>query len=126
METLRKDHQSKMQDLLTPDQKAQLGKMKTERQSMQQVDAKARMEKMKIKLDLTDDQVAKISSNRSEMSKKMKALRENNSLDEESKREQMKELMKQQKENMRSILTEEQMKKLHEDKKEGQRKKEAI
>jgi hypothetical protein len=119
METLRKGHQAKMQGLLTNDQKAQLEKMKTEGQAMHEADAKARMEKMKIKLGLTDDQVAKLNTSRSDMMGKMKALRENNSLDEGSKREQMKELMKQQKENMKSILTEEQLKKWQEAKKEG-------
>ena len=42
----------------------------------------------------------------------MKAIRENKSLSDENKKEQMKGLMKGQKETMKSILTEEQLKKM--------------
>lgn len=119
METLRKDHKTKMEGLLTGEQKAQIEKMKTERKAMRDIDAKARMGKMKIRLGLSDEQASKFSKNHSEMEEKMKALRENKTLDGEKKREQMEELMKEQKEKMKSILTEEQMKKLQERK--GQR-----
>jgi len=119
METLRKDHKTKMEGLLTGEQKERIEKMKIERKAMRDIDAKARMDKMKIHLGLSDEQASKFSKNRSEMEEKMKALRENKTLDGEKKREQMNELMKQQKEKMKSILTEEQMKKLQERK--GQR-----
>lgn len=119
METLRKDQKTKMQSILTTEQKAQMEKMRTEHKAMQEVDAKSRMEKMKIHLGLSDDQVAKMTKNRTEMGEKMKALRENDKMDAEKKKEQMKELMKKQKEQMKSILTEEQMKKLQEGKKQG-------
>ena len=114
MENLRKEQHSKMQSLLTADQKAQLEKMKTDRKALQEVDAKARAEKMKIRLGLSDEQSAKMEKNRKEMSEKMKALRENKSISEEKKREDMKELMKNQRESMKSILTAEQQKKLQE------------
>jgi hypothetical protein len=126
MQTLRKDQHAKMQGLLTGEQKAQLEKMKADHKALREVDAKARTEKMKIKLGLTDDQAAKISRNHSEMAEKLKAIHDNNALDEASKKEQMKEVMKQQKETMKSILTEEQMKKLHDSKREGHQKKEPI
>ena len=51
------------------------------------------------------------------MAEKIKSIRENKSLSDEKKREEMKELMKKQKETMKSILTEEQMKKLQEGRK---------
>lgn len=53
------------------------------------------------------------------MAEKIKAIRENKSLSDERKKEEMKELMKKQKETMKSILTEEQMKKLQEERKHG-------
>jgi Spy/CpxP family protein refolding chaperone len=111
MEALRKEQKTKMEGILTADQKAQIEKMKTEHKAMKEIDAKARMEKMKLHLGLTDEQAAKISKNRTEMMEKMKALRENDKMDPEKKKEQMKELMKKQKEEMKSILTEDQMKK---------------
>lgn len=119
METLKKDQKTKMQSILTSDQKAQLEKMKAEHKAMNEIDAKARMEKMKIHLGLSDDQVAKMTKNRTEMAEKMKALRENDKMDSEKKKEQMHDLMKKQKEQMKSILTEEQMKKLQEGRKHG-------
>lgn len=114
MENLRKEQRSKMQNILTAEQKAKLEKMKTDRKALHEVDAKARMEKMKIRLGLSDEQAAKMQKNRTEMAGKMKALRENKTLSEDKKREEMKELMKQQKEAMKSILTEEQQRKMKE------------
>lgn len=52
---------------------------------------------MKTELGLTDAQSAKIESNRKEMGEKMKTIRENKSLSDEQKKEQMKELMKNRK-----------------------------
>ena len=120
MENLRKEQRSKMQSILTPDQKAQVEKMKSDRKAMNEVDAKARAEKMKIRLGLSDEQSAKMELNRKEMAGKMKAIRENKSLSEEKKREAMHELMKTQKESMKSILTEEQQKKMKEGIRGGQ------
>jgi hypothetical protein len=114
MEALRKDQKTKMQGILTAEQKAQIEKMKAEHKAMMEIDAKARMEKMKLHLGLTDDQAAKINKNRTEMMEKMKALREDDKMDKDKKKEQMKDLMKKQKEQMKSILTEEQMKKMQE------------
>jgi len=119
METLRKDQKTKMQGILTTEQKGQIEKMKAEQKAMQEIDAKARMEKMKLRLGLTDDQVAKMNKNRAEMSEKMKALREDDKMDAGKKKEQMHDLMKKQKEQMKSILTEEQMKKFQEGQKRG-------
>ncbi len=119
METLRKDHKTKLEGLLTSEQKAQIEKMKTEHKAMQEVDAKARIEKMKIHLGLTDEQAARINKNRTELMEKMKALREDEKMDKEKKKEMIKELMEKQKEQMKSILTEEQIKKLQEDRKQG-------
>ena len=119
METLRKEQKTKMQGILTTEQKAQIEKTKAEHKAMQEIDAKARMEKMKIHLGLSDDQVAKMTKNRTEMAEKMKALREDDKMDAEKKKEKMKELMQKQKEQMKSILTEEQMKKMQEGRKQG-------
>jgi len=118
-EALHKEQKAKMQAILTPEQKAKIEKLKAEQKGMREIDAKARMEKMKLHLGLTDDQVAKINKNRTDMMEKMKSLRENDKMDMEKKREQMKELMKKQKEQMKSILTEEQMKKMQEGRKHG-------
>ena len=113
-EGLRKDHKAKMQSILTPDQKNKLEKMKVEGKARHEEMGKERSEKMKTRLGLTDEQASKMESNRKEAAEKMKAIRENSALSEEQKRTQLKELHKKQQENMKSILTEEQLKKLKE------------
>ena len=124
-EGLRKEHKNNMAALLTSDQKAQLEKSKAEGKVKHEAMTKERAEKMKTRLGLTDEQSAKMESNRKEMGEKMKVIRENKSLSEEQKREQMKELHKMQKENMKSVLTAEQLKKLkdsHHKRPDGERK----
>lgn len=125
-ENLRKENKANMDGILTNDQKVQLEKMKTEGKAKHDEMDKQRMEKMKTRLGLTGEQSAKMGANRKEMGEKMKAIRENKSLSDEQRKEQMKEMMKKQKENMKSILTEDQLKKLKEtqhQKPKGERKK---
>ena len=114
MESFRKEHKNSTENILTSEQKGQLGKMKTEEKAKGEAMGKQRAEKMKVRLGLTDEQSAKMESNRKVMGGKMKALRENNSLSTEQKKESMKELMKKQKESMKPLLTEEQLKKMKE------------
>ena len=71
---------------------------------------------MKEDLNLSEEQSAKLKSKREALQQKMKTLREDPSLSDDAKKEQYKELMKQRKENLRSILTEDQWKKLQEQK----------
>ncbi len=73
---------------------------------------------MKADLGLSEEQSAKLKDNREAMAEKIKAIREDKSISDESKKEQVKELMKKQKEEMKSILTEDQLKKLEEQKKQ--------
>ncbi len=118
-ESLVKEHKAKMESVFTPEQKAKLEKIKKDGQVKHQEMMKQRAEKMKTHLGLTDEQSAKLEKSRKEMGDKMKVIRENKALTEEQKREQMRELGKMQKENMKSILTEEQLKKMKEGKRQG-------
>lgn len=113
-EALMKKHRESMQNILTTEQKAKLEKQRADRMAMHEVDAKARLEKMKIQLGLSNEQAAKLEKQRSEMKTQMKALHDNQQLNQEQKREKMKELMKKQKETMKGVLTPEQQKKLDE------------
>ena len=119
-EALRKEHREKVQSLLTNEQKAQLEKSRQERKVQMEERAKTRpdsyrVEKMKQELNLTEEQSAKLKSNREALQQKMRTLREDKTLSDEAKREQMRELMKQRKVNLRSILTEDQWKKLQDE-----------
>lgn len=107
-------HKAKIQGLLTAEQKAQVEKIKAERKAAHEKHAAARLERMKTHLGLTESQVTRIRKNREELQQKIKTIRENKSLDEAAEREQMKELLKAHKENMKSILTDEQLKKMQE------------
>ena len=114
MADLHKKHHTDMQSVLTQEQKGRIEKMKTERKQLAEIDAKARMEKMKIQLGLSNEQADKMKGQRMEMINKMKALRENKSMDMEKKRGEMKMMMEKRKETMKSILTDEQRKKMEE------------
>lgn len=114
MEKIRKEHREKTQALLTPAQKEQIKKNQESRKvDREQMMAKHK-ERMKTSLGLTDEQSAKLDQQRKQTGEQMKAIRENKSLSDEQKKEQMKGLHKKQQEAMKSILTEEQMQKLKE------------
>jgi hypothetical protein len=118
-----KEQKAKMQGLLTEEQKKKLAEGKKRMADNMQVQAAARLERMKINLGLKDDQLAKIKTAQTQLHEKMKTLHENETLLPEQKREQMKALMNQQKESLKSVLTAEQLAKLesHKPMREGRR-----
>ena len=69
---------------------------------------------MKEELNLSDEQMAKMTASRKATSEKMKAIQESKTLNDEQKHQQSRDLMKKQKADMKSILTDEQMQKLKE------------
>ena len=128
-ENLRKEHKAGISGILTEEQKAQIQKRNVEGKEKFATMAKERGTRMKAELGLTEEQSVKMQTNRKEMGEKMKAIRENSSLGMEQKKEQMKEMMKKQKEFIKSVLTEEQLNKIKENKgkrPEGERKRPEI
>lgn len=111
---LMRDHHDKMQSVLTADQKGQLDKMKEERKVKMKEMGEKKAAMMKEKLALTDEQSKKLKEMREANAAKIKAIHENKSLTPEQKMEQSKELKKQGKDQLKSILTEEQLKKIQE------------
>ena len=109
---LRKSHLQQVEALYTPEQKTQIQKMKDERKQMAEVNAKARAEKMKIRLGLSDDQAQKLKDLRTATASKMKDLRSNQSLSTDQKREQIRKIIAEQKEQMKSVLTPDQQKQM--------------
>ena len=112
MSALRKEHMTQMQALLTPAQKDQLAKMKEKRMEMAKVNAGARAEKMKIKLGLSDAQAGQLKEARTNMVAKIKSIHTDNSLTQDQKREQIKSLVMQQKDQLKTILTPAQLEQL--------------
>ena len=68
---------------------------------------------MKIRLKLTDDQATRMKTARTDLEGKMKTIRENKSLTDDQRKEQMRQLREKQRENLKSILSEDQLKQLH-------------
>ena len=109
---LQKDKKSKLQALLTPAQKDQIAKHRQQAKENAQVMAAARMERMKIRLDLSDEQTAKIKAGQEDLRSKAKAIVENDDLLPQQKRAQLKALANQRKDNFMAVLTPEQASKL--------------
>ena len=78
---------------------------------------------MKKELNLTDEQSAKLDESRKKLAEKMKVIHEDKSLTEAQVKEKSGALRKQQKEYMKSILTEEQLMKMKEGRKHHDSKK---
>jgi len=112
MAAIHKEHKEQMQALFTPEQKAQLQKMKEDRKELAKVNAKARAEKMKIKLGLSDEQAKQLKDMHAGTFAKMKQIREDKSLSADQKKDQVKSLVKDQHEQLKSVLTPEQLKQL--------------
>ncbi len=109
--SLEQERKSKFQALLTPEQKDKIAQAKEARSEKMKMMSQKRMDKMKTDLNLTDEQVAKIHEQRNASMEKMKAIRDNSSLSEDQKREQLRDLHKSMHESMNSILTADQIKK---------------
>lgn len=102
---LDKDRRSKMQALLTDDQKKQIADAKQRASDNAQVMAAARLERMKINLQLTDDQASKIKSQSEAFRSQVQAIRDNDNLLPDQKREQMKALFDKQRTDFAAVLT---------------------
>jgi len=116
--TLIKEQRTAFQNLLTQDQKDKLGDMKKKTSERRQEMASRRLDKMKSKLSLTDDQTAKIKSLNDNFREKIKSFRENQSTDRSEKKEELMSAFKQHKEDFEKILTPEQLSKMQEWKKD--------
>jgi Spy/CpxP family protein refolding chaperone len=121
-QALQEQHQSQIQAILTPAQKDQVAKMKANRNTMNK-EGKARFDRkgqafgkrgatMQKELNLTEDQQEKVAKIRSSYRTKMQDLRGDNALSQDQKKTKMQELMKQQQEEMKSVLTKEQIEKM--------------
>lgn len=109
---LHKDHKAAMQNLLTPEQKAQMAQMKADKKAKRAEMSAKRMDKMKQQLQLSDDQMAKMKAAREGLKTKLQAIKSNESLDRQQRKEQLMALKKDHKAQWDNILTAEQKEKL--------------
>lgn len=109
---IAKQHQEQMQNLLTQEQKDKLATMRSERGKKFNGGPGRGMDRMKTELGLSDDQSAKIKSLQADTRTKIKGIRDNQSLSDDQKKQQVMAAMKEQRENMNKVLTPDQLKKM--------------
>ncbi len=111
MQTLNKKRRSDVDNVFTKEQKDQLQQMKMERKG--KFDRAGRgTGKMKSALGLSDEQSDRMKALRAYTQKKIKGVRENPALTDAQKKEQLTAIYKQQREDIKLILTPEQVKKM--------------
>jgi Spy/CpxP family protein refolding chaperone len=121
MKTIREDHKTKVQQVLTAEQKASMEKLRKDRKGKMHKRGKQNMDSLKKELNLTAEQESALKQQRTEMMQKFKAIREDKSLTEEQKKTELKKFREQQHQSLKSILTEEQINKLQQKKSHRQK-----
>ena len=132
-ESLHQQHKAELDAVLTTDQRAKAGSYKHDGKGKKAhhkggdkvkankgTDVKAGRgsnEDMAKELNLTTEQQAKLETIRTENKVKLDAIRNDASLTKEQKRSKMEEIMKAQKDQMRSLLTPEQAQKMKQERK---------
>jgi len=111
---IRKERKQKMMALLTPAQKDKMKQFKKEQHKKREMVSAKRMEKMKQKLALSDDQVTKINAQREAYKTKFETIKNNQSLSMDEKKAQMKSIREEKRNNFKSLLTPDQVKKMEE------------
>jgi hypothetical protein len=109
---LLKEQHAKMQSLLTPEQKDKIARLKADHKLKGEQHYAARMDKMKSKLGLTDAQLAQMKTQRETMLARLKAIKEDDSMDRTAKKEKLMALKDQMKEDNKKIFTPEQLEKI--------------
>ncbi|MDO6433204.1 hypothetical protein Q4E93_21520 [Flavitalea sp. BT771] len=102
---LQKDKRAKTAALLTPQQKDQIARRKKMAEENRQVAEAARMERLKIRLQLSDDQVSKIKTGQEGLRTQLRSIHENDNLLPQEKMEQLKGLMAKRRDVFKSVLT---------------------
>ncbi len=112
MGELKEKRKAEVDATLTTEQKNKMKEMKDSKEKEMKEKSAARFEKMSNKLQLNDKQKATLLEQRKNNQAQMKSIRNNQSLSDIQKREQIKALKEKQKAEVKSILTEEQKQKL--------------
>lgn len=105
---LQKDKKAKLAALLTPQQKNEMAERRKRMTENAQVMEVARLERLRLHLNLTDDQVAKLKAGQENLRSQVKAIHENDNLLPQEKREQMKAIFAKRNDTYKSVLTPEQ------------------
>ena len=115
---LAKEHKTAIDGILTQEQKNKIQEQRKKSMEQRKEMQAKRAEKMKKDLALSNDQSAKFKTINESYKSKLESLRSNESLDRTAKKEQFGALKQQRKEELKNVLTQEQIKKLDEMKKD--------
>lgn len=115
---LEKGRKTKMDALLTTEQKNKLIEFRKRAEENRHVKEAARLERMKIKLNLTDAQSSKIKIMQQDLNAKIKSIRENENYTMQERKDKTHEAIIEHKEAVKNILSKEQQDKLENLKKE--------
>lgn len=102
---LDKEKKAKLQALLTPQQKDEMTTRRKRMDENRQVMAAAHLERLRLELNLTDQQVAQIKAGQQNLRNQAQSIRQNDNLLPQEKHEQMKALMTTRNDNFKTILT---------------------
>jgi hypothetical protein len=102
---LEKEKKSKTQGLLTPQQKDEVAAGRKRMDENRQVREVAHLERLKLHLNLTDDQLAKIKAGNENLRTEARAIHEDDNLLPQQKMAQMKTLMAKRNDTYKSVLT---------------------
>jgi hypothetical protein len=102
---LQKDKKDKLQALLTPQQKDEMAASRKRMAENAQVMEVARLERLKLRLNLSDDQITKIKTGQEALHSQVKAIHENDNLLPQQKMEQMKALIAKRNDTYKAVLT---------------------
>jgi hypothetical protein len=105
---LQKEKKTRMEALLTQKQKEDIATVRKRRTENEQVMAAAHMERLKLRLNLSDDQVTKIKTGQQDLHSQLKAIHDNDNLLPQQKMEQLKALVAKRNDTYKSVLTPEQ------------------
>jgi Spy/CpxP family protein refolding chaperone len=111
-EAIARETKAKRDAVLTAEQKNKLAQSKIERKENEKAHFEKKMDKMTTKLSLSNDQAAKLKVLHEQKQSKIAAIRENQSLNKEEKKQQIMALKNSVKDQQKAILTAEQFQKM--------------
>jgi len=109
---LAKQHREQLAAILTPEQKQQAKEFKAHYKDGVKGDRKGKMKDFTKVLNLSSDQSSKIASLNETFKSNIKNIKQNSSLNDEQKKDQMKSLMKDHRSAVNNVLTPEQKKQM--------------
>ena len=115
---IREKQKEQMINLLTPEQKNELAQHKNHKEGKELDHENNKLDKMKSRLNLTDDQMVRIKATRNVNEAKIEAIKENSQLSNSTKKEQIKAIKQTEKDTYKQILTSEQLNKMEEKRKD--------